>query len=143
MHAITVAAGQQLAFDVDLRDESRLDSYLRLFDADGRQLASNDDSPGPGAEVSRLESYLEYTFPESGTYYLGVSGYRNSNYDPITGGGDGVSSTRPLIGVQMILRFPVELCQCIRREPDQAARASQSKDNGSFLIKDIILISSK
>jgi len=51
------------------------------------QLQYSDDDAAPG-EPSSLESYLEYTFTSSGRYYVGVSGFGNSTYDPITGNGD-------------------------------------------------------
>ena len=56
-------------------ERETLDSYLRLFDAEGIQIAFDDDS-GDGL-FSAIETNLSV-----GTYYLGVSGYGNSNYDP-------------------------------------------------------------
>lgn len=87
----TVAAGQKVTFDLDAED-SLLDSYLRLFDADGVQIASNDDGAAPGEEDT-YESFLEYTFTTAGTYYLGISGYGNTSYDASTGSGDSDGST--------------------------------------------------
>ena len=52
------------------------DTYIRLFNADGVQLAFNDDF-GDGSY-----SYLTYTFFTAGTYYLGVSGFSARNYNP-------------------------------------------------------------
>ena len=40
-----------------------------------------------------LYSRLDYTFAAAGTYYLGVSGARNTNYNPNTGGSGAVGST--------------------------------------------------
>ena len=90
MFRVAVSAGQRLSFDVDV--SGRLDSYIRLFNSAGQQLAINDDGAAPG-EARSLESYLEYTFTSGGNYYLGVSGYRNSTYNPITGSGDTNGST--------------------------------------------------
>ncbi len=87
----TVEAGQRVGFDID-RPSGLIDSYLRLFNAAGVQIASNDDGTAPGEEDS-YESYLDYTFSGGGTYYLGVSGYGNVEYDPITGTGDSFGST--------------------------------------------------
>ena len=54
------------------------DSYLRLFDASGTEIAANDDIDfDTGNTFSSIEADLE-----PGTYYVGVSGYRNTNYDP-------------------------------------------------------------
>lgn len=50
-----------------------VDTVLRLFDAEGNQVAFNDDAVG-------IYSRIEYTVPATGTYYLGVSGYPNSAY---------------------------------------------------------------
>ncbi len=91
MYSFTVAAGQRVAFDVDRPPSGGLyDSYLRLFNATGNQLASNDNQYGPAPEDNNLESYLEYTFATPGTYYIGVSGQTNQGYNPLTGGGDTV-----------------------------------------------------
>ena len=79
LYAVDLAAGQQLSVDIDARTlpgGSRLDSYLRLFDADGREIARNDDANGS------LDSFLTYTAAEAGRVYVGVSGYGNSRYSP-------------------------------------------------------------
>jgi hypothetical protein len=87
MYRFTVTANQQVGFDIDLPSKSTLDSFIRLFDASGTELAFNDDAAAPG-EPASTESYLEYTFSTAGTYYLGVSGYPNSAYNAVTGDGD-------------------------------------------------------
>ncbi|NBV44855.1 MAG: hypothetical protein EBR86_04265 [Planctomycetia bacterium] len=92
MYAFTVTAGQRIAFDIDRPAGSGLDSYLRWFDARGNELASNDDGPTPG-EAASTESYLEFTFPTAGTFYLGVSGFGNARYNALDGTGDSVGST--------------------------------------------------
>lgn len=92
---IAVTAGQRLSFDVDQRAGSSLDSYLRLFDGSGNQLARSDDDPAPG-ESSSSESFLEYTFGTAGTYFVAVSGYPNTTYNPVTGGGDQDSNSTGL-----------------------------------------------
>ena len=83
LFAIDLAAGATLTIDVDARSltpTSSLDSYLRLFNASGRQLAYNDDFAG------LLDSELSYTVDTAGTYYFGVSSYGNSSYDPVVAG---------------------------------------------------------
>ena len=78
LYRVTLAAGQTLVIDVDaqsLSGSSTLDSYLRVFNAAGRQLASNDDAAGS------LDSYLSLRATIAGTYYVGVSGYGNSSYN--------------------------------------------------------------
>ena len=61
--------------------EQRLDSELRLFDAEGNELARNNNGAAPGEALSR-DPYLEFTASEAGTYYVGVSQLGNRNYDP-------------------------------------------------------------
>ncbi|WP_175517136.1 beta strand repeat-containing protein [Planctomicrobium piriforme] len=84
MYAITANAGQILSLDVDISVSSHLNSVLRLFDSSGAELSINDDGAAPG-EVASFESYLLYTFPSSGIFYVGVSAQGNSAYDPLTG----------------------------------------------------------
>jgi hypothetical protein len=86
MYRVAVSAGQNVAFDIDTTNNV-LDSYIRLFNSAGTQLAFDDDSPAPGESTPR-DSYLEHTFASAGNYYLGVSGYGNQIYNPVTGGGD-------------------------------------------------------
>ena len=57
---------------------SDLDPILRLFDSAGGQLAVNDD-------WDYRDSYIEYEL-QAGTYYVGVSGYDNFDYDPSVAG---------------------------------------------------------
>ena len=87
LYAVQLAAGQTLTVDVDaesLADGSTLDSFLRLFDSSGRELAQNDDSEFLGDEVvPSLDSLLTHTAQLPGTYYVGVSGYGNSRYEII------------------------------------------------------------
>jgi Subtilase family/Bacterial pre-peptidase C-terminal domain len=57
------------------------DTYLRVFDAGGAQIAADDDSAGDrysALTTSRLQP---------GTYYLGVSSYNNASYNISTGAG--------------------------------------------------------
>ena len=92
LYRVDVTAGQRLSFDINRPTNSRLDSYIRLFNSTGQQLAFNDDAAAPG-EVRGLDSYLEFTFASGGSYYLGVSGFRNQGDNAITGLGDTNGST--------------------------------------------------
>jgi hypothetical protein len=85
MFKIHVIAGERLTFDIDSRNG--LDSVIRLFNSRGQQIAFNDDGAASG-ESSSYESFLDYTFSTGGTYFLGVSGYGNSQYNAVTGRGD-------------------------------------------------------
>ncbi len=80
----TVSAGQRVGFDVDSRNGSNLNTYLRVFSSNGTQLAANNDGAAP-SEASSQFSYLAYTFAQAGTYYVGVSLNPNSNYNAVTG----------------------------------------------------------
>jgi len=93
VYRIKVKAGDKIAFDIDADVNfplDPLDSYLRLFDDNGVQLASNDDGDDPTepANMPPGPSYFEYTFQEDGTYFIGVSGKGNDTYNVITGAGD-------------------------------------------------------
>lgn len=91
--SFTVAAGQRISFDID-QTSLGFNSYIRLFNSSGAQLAANDNAHGPGPEeISTENSYLDFTFSSAGTYYLGVSGAGNTNYNAVTGTGDSNGST--------------------------------------------------
>jgi uncharacterized delta-60 repeat protein len=85
--------GQKIGFDIDRPIGSSLNSYVRLFDANGNQLAFNDDAAAPG-ETKGADSYLAFTFNAAGNYYIGVSNNANKAYEPRFGYGDnGVGTT--------------------------------------------------
>lgn len=68
--AVDLAAGQTYVLRTgDL--SSDMDSILALFGANGQQLAENDDNPNGG-----YESWLDFTAPSAGTYYLAVRHYQ-------------------------------------------------------------------
>lgn len=72
-YAFTVRAGDTVRFDID---SASFDAALRLFQANGNEIAQNDDpatadSDGSGAQ----DSVLNYTFTTAGTYYIQVSRY--------------------------------------------------------------------
>ncbi|MCA9214497.1 MAG: pre-peptidase C-terminal domain-containing protein, partial [Planctomycetales bacterium] len=85
---LNLATGQRITVDVDT-DASQLtslnSSHLRLFDADGVQIAFNANGAAPGEAFSG-DSYLDVTVADSGIYYLGISGGGNTNYDPVVPG---------------------------------------------------------
>jgi subtilisin family serine protease len=88
LYAVSLAAGDLLELAVRASWlNSPLDSYLRLFDAAGEQVAANDDFQGS------LDSGLAFITPESGTYYVGVSGYGNRQYSVVSEAGQAAGST--------------------------------------------------
>ncbi len=78
---IELDRGARLTVQVDAASiGSTLNSYLRLFDAEGNELARNDDRPGS------TDSLITFTAPRTGTYYIGVSGSGNIAYKPAVSG---------------------------------------------------------
>jgi subtilisin family serine protease/subtilisin-like proprotein convertase family protein len=79
---VQIDRGGLITAQVDAKNlptPSSLDTYLRLFDAAGNELAANDQFNGS-------DSFLDYFVTTGGTYYIGVSGFPNSNYNPRIGG---------------------------------------------------------
>ncbi|MCU0838548.1 MAG: DVUA0089 family protein [Rhodospirillales bacterium] len=83
LFALQLSAGEQLSIRVNTAIASEFDSYLRLFDGGGTQLAFNDNARG-------RDPAIFFTAPTAGTYYVGVSSYVNINYNPnVAGSGIG------------------------------------------------------
>lgn len=75
-------AGDRVTIDIDAAAAgSSLDPVLRLFDSAGNEIRVSDDSPAPDEDFG-LDSFIDHTADTSGTYYAGVSGYDNFDYDP-------------------------------------------------------------
>ena len=76
---------------------AQLDPYLRLFDAQGNEVAANDNASP--SDPSNRDAQIDYTVAQAGLYYVGVSASHNSNYLPDVPGSGGVkgktSSTGP------------------------------------------------
>ncbi|MFC1783644.1 DVUA0089 family protein, partial [Planctomycetota bacterium] len=90
--------------DVDAAEVgSSLDSYLRLFDSDGNELATSDDDAAVG-EPSTSDSYI-YKYLNAGTYYVGVSAYPNSNYLPFEADSAQLSGNSDHLGTYMLTIF--------------------------------------
>jgi hypothetical protein len=92
MFSFNVAAGKRISFNENKSGKTSLNSMLRLFNAQGQQLAINDDGAAPGEALAR-DSYLEYTFANAGTYYVGLGASGNNSYDAVTGLGDIAGAT--------------------------------------------------
>ena len=88
LYQVSLQAGQQLIADVDAQvvdggpPLSNLDSYLRVFDASGNQLAADNDGVDPDTGQFSQDAILYFTAPAAGTYYVGVSGNPNTAYNP-------------------------------------------------------------
>jgi hypothetical protein len=87
-YGILLSAGEVLSVDIDAAElGSPLDSLLGIFDVDGSTLlASSDDDQAPG-ESFTVDSYLQFTASVSGTYFVAVGSFGDSNF---TGDGFGV-----------------------------------------------------
>ncbi|MEM8830551.1 MAG: pre-peptidase C-terminal domain-containing protein [Cyanobacteria bacterium P01_G01_bin.19] len=117
IYAFNLEAGQTVSLDIDTEESlvngiisfrpvvfpaladivQTFDTELRLFDADGNELAANNDGAAPDEDFSR-DPFIEYTADSAGTYYVGVSQLGNRNYDPFVFR-DGSGWTFPEVGV--------------------------------------------
>ncbi len=90
LYKIFIKSGMTVGFDIDTPENGRpgLGSYLRLFDADGLELAANNDAAAPGESVVGFDAYVSVPIGRDGFYYAGVSNWLNTAYDPISGDGD-------------------------------------------------------
>ncbi len=85
IYQVQIDAGESITIDLDAAElGSDIDSRLRLFDASGNLLTENVHTGAPGEERS-FDSYLTYTARTTADYYIGVSSFRNNNYDPVNG----------------------------------------------------------
>ena len=98
MYAFAMAAGETVALDLDSVPvvlggvPQTMSGELRVFDAAGQELAQNSVGMAPGEEPSN-DAYLEFTAPAAAVYYVGVSQYLNTAYDPnVVGSGNGMQS---------------------------------------------------
>lgn len=78
-YQIDLIAGQTLVADIDTAGLG-LDTLLAVLDTAGNLLVGVDDQPAPGEPSSR-DSYLEFTAPNDGTYYVVVSSYADFDLD--------------------------------------------------------------
>jgi DNA-directed RNA polymerase subunit E'/Rpb7 len=89
-YSLELSAGDTVKIDIDSipfetarfpEVEQRLDSELRLFDADGNEIVRVNNAAAPDEQLHR-DPYLEFTAEETGNYYVGISQLGNRNYDP-------------------------------------------------------------
>ncbi len=79
---VSATSGTTMTVDIDaktLSPASTLDSFVRIFDSSGTQLAFNDDSGGTTDSLATLSAST------TGDFYIGVSAYKNQTYDVISG----------------------------------------------------------
>src|SRR5439155_22399946 len=75
---------QTLSIRADALQEEGADTFLRIFDDQGHEIAFNDNAAAQTAGSALILSAVAEK-----TYYIGVSGAGNGarSYDPIRGGG--------------------------------------------------------
>ncbi len=86
---IDIPRGGLIRADIDAQSRaggSTLDSYLRLFDGQGNEIANNDQFDG-------TDSLIDFFVSTGGSYYIGVSGFPNTSYDPNVAGSGVTQST--------------------------------------------------
>ena len=90
MFRVTLASGQSIDIDVDTptNGPGGLGGYLRVFNEQGIEVAANNDAMGPDDSVIGFDPYVRFTAPQNGNYYIAVSNWENTSYDPIGGEGD-------------------------------------------------------
>ena len=106
MLSFTVTSGQTVNFDIDTvaNGGAGLQSYLRLFNSSGVQLAANDNATAPGEGSLGFDAYLQYTFATAGTYYVAVSNANNTTYDAVTGSGDATSGSNTVGAYTLVIQ---------------------------------------
>jgi hypothetical protein len=86
LYKVELKAGDTIKIDADsnqFAEGRKVDTWLRVFDSTGTELASNDDGAAPDEVFdAEFQSYIEFTAPADGAYYVGVSLYSNDEYDP-------------------------------------------------------------
>jgi hypothetical protein len=99
-YRITLIAGHQYTFELNgFGKGAILDPFLRIFNASGTQLASDDDS-GPLAG-----SKLTFTATASGTYYVSAGGYQTSTGQYLLSMHDGATAYLPAVSVSDIADY--------------------------------------
>ncbi|MFO0906171.1 MAG: PEP_CTERM-anchored TLD domain-containing protein [Pirellulales bacterium] len=96
---VSLGAGDVLVADIDARvldgggsnpagcpatgqQSGCLDSYMRIFNASGTELTFSDDGTDSDSGVYSYDAILTFTAPSSGLYYIGITQFNNSSYNP-------------------------------------------------------------
>ncbi len=86
---VELAAGEGVKLKVNAKAiDSELDSYLRVFDSAGNELAFDDNStnnPGENPADITTDSTIDFAPAIPGEYFIGVSSAGNFNYDVVNG----------------------------------------------------------
>ena len=84
LYRFVAATDGRVSIHVNASQAFNADTFLRLFDVNGNEIAFNDDE-----DSSTRGSFLEVEVQAGTEYYIGVNGYSQEarNYDPLTGAG--------------------------------------------------------
>ncbi len=86
-YRFTAGEGETVTIDID--GTSGIDTVVRIYDAAGNPLAQNDDGPVDVGSSVRQDSFLSFTVPAGGVYYIVVGTYAGPGsggyvaYDPV------------------------------------------------------------
>ncbi len=126
-YRFTLKAGETVTIDTDANAvdlgnfvNTNFNTVLRLFDANGQQLALNNNGSAPDEVFFRTtDSYISYTAETDGAYYVAVSSSNNSLYDP-NRAGSGSGGTRGTYDLEIKLN-PVQPETTALPRPDAPA----------------------
>ncbi|HND56858.1 MAG TPA: PPC domain-containing protein, partial [Pirellulaceae bacterium] len=104
-YSFNLDVGDRVTIDLDTPNAGGLNSYMRLFNDVGQQVAFSDNTAAPG-EVAGTDSYLDFTALKAGTYYVAISGAGNSTYDPQTTAGRTTSTTTGVYQMSIDVKSP-------------------------------------
>ena len=121
-YAVTAVAGDIVTFDID---GASFDTTLRLFDAQGNEIAQNDDSATDGGAAT--DSALTYGIPADGIYYIQVAQW--SNLPPTSGP---FSSVAPAAGNTYTLHISVPSAPAA---PIESIGSTMNGDAGDDLLE--------
>lgn len=106
LYKVQLNAGEVITIDID-NSFPELDSILRVFNASGTQLAFNNNALAPEEpdDAFNQDSYIQFTAPTTGTYYIGVSGANNTAYNPLIAN-SGVLGDAGRYNLEIVIREP-------------------------------------
>lgn len=90
MVRVTLGSGQSIDIDVDTptNGPGGLGGFLRVFNEQGLEVAFNNDAMAPDDGAIGFDPYIRFTAQQNGNYYIAVSNWANTLFDPIGGEGD-------------------------------------------------------
>ena len=100
LYSVTLAVGEEINLNVSAQQSgSPLVGLLRVFGSDGTQLALDNQQGG--------DPYLDFQASTAGTYYIGVSGSPNNDYNPLVPGSGVAGGTSGLYTLSARLTTPL------------------------------------